>query len=268
MNFSTKICAHTLAVAHVRGTLDEFVQWYKRSQRGPNALGMALGGGPINAGKKPSKRKKSNKSKPPVNEVIDMLAEENRVSVVTIQASPATERHNVVPPTQPPVLPTSFFPTEHNLPRHSSVVAPQQMFLPASMEMHQMQNTLAQRFQPQPVSVNVAKPNNFFGLKWVAGTTVSRCYGCNGVIKNPPESIPDDLIVVYRDIRQFRDRNTGQLRVTAEPQNVHFHLRASCIKTKYPSFSGSSALVVPHEFRQHLKYEHIERLNEQFGWLP
>ena len=68
-----------------------------------------------------------------------------------------------------------------------------------------------------------------FTLKWVAGTRVSRCYGCNGEIKNPPESIPDDLIVVYRDRRQFRERLTGQLQFTSEPQNIHFHLRAACI---------------------------------------
>ena len=50
-----------------------------------------------------------------------------------------------------------------------------------------------------------------------------------GEIKNPPESIPDDLIVVYRDRRQFRERLTGQLQFTSEPQNIHFHLRAACI---------------------------------------
>ena len=107
-----------------------------------------------------------------------------------------------------------------------------------------------------------------FRLKWVAGTTVSRCYGCNGEITNPPISIPDDLVVVYRDIRQFRERETGQLRLTTAPQNVHFHLRANCIRARYQNFPGASALFVPQEFRRYFHHEHILRLNAEFGWTP
>ena len=40
----------------------------------------------------------------------------------------------------------------------------------------------------------------------------------------------NDLIVVFRDIRQFRDRQTGQVQFTREPQDVHFHLRAFCLR--------------------------------------
>ena len=39
---------------------------------------------------------------------------------------------------------------------------------------------------------------NNFTLKWLAGTRVTRCYGCRGDIQNPPLDAPDDLIIVYK----------------------------------------------------------------------
>ena len=42
VNSSTKICEHVLAVAQVRGTINEFLAYYKRSKRGPNLLQMSL----------------------------------------------------------------------------------------------------------------------------------------------------------------------------------------------------------------------------------
>ena len=44
----------------------------------------------------------------------------------------------------------------------------------------------------------------------------------NKEIKKPPDSPPDDLAVVYRDIPQFWDQYIGLLQYTNEPQNVHF----------------------------------------------
>ena len=64
VNFSTDICEHVLAVAHnSRLAARIILQWYKKSRRGPKALEMALGSGPKNAGKKPSRRKKTNKTR-------------------------------------------------------------------------------------------------------------------------------------------------------------------------------------------------------------
>ena len=99
------------------------------------------------------------------------------------------------------------------------------------------------------------------------GTRVSRCYECNREIKNHSESIPDDLIVVFRDIRQFRDRQTGQVQFTREPQNVHFYLRAFCLRARYPSFHGASALFIPPDFPGNVRIEHIQRLNAEFGCI-
>ncbi len=149
--------------------------------------------------------------------------------------------------------------------RLTSVVTPQLTLhrnvqgpsLPASAPLVQQQSF----FPPS----TVPSQENLFRLKWVSGTTVSRCYGCGRHIENPPQSIPDDLVVVYRDHRQYRDKETGQIRFTAEPQNVHFHLRIACLRTRYPEFPAS-ALVVPPNFLQYFRQEHVERLNAEFGW--
>ena len=73
INSSTKICEHVLAVAQVRGTINEFLAYYKRSKQGPNLLEMSLGSAPKSAGRKPSHRKKSNKQKPVITEVRNLL---------------------------------------------------------------------------------------------------------------------------------------------------------------------------------------------------
>ncbi|CAB4038427.1 Hypothetical predicted protein, partial [Paramuricea clavata] len=73
--------------------------------------------------------------------------------------------------------------------------------LPASARLVQQQSF----FPPS----TVPSQENLFKLKWVPGTTVSRCYGCCRDMKNPPHSIPDDLVVVYRDHRQYRERESG-----------------------------------------------------------
>lgn len=103
-----------------------------------------------------------------------------------------------------------------------------------------------------------------FNLKWVPGTTVSKCYGCHNKIENSPQALPDDLIIVHRDIREYRDRITGQLQRSTSAQNVHFHLRASCVSRRYPDFHARNLQVQP-QFIPLLRPEHFERLFNEFG---
>ena len=80
--------------------------------------------------------------------------------------------------------------------------------------------------------------NNFL-LKWVNGTTVSKCYGCNGRIPNPPTTPLENLIIARKDVRHYRHRTTGQLQCSSQPQNLHFHLSLRCVVAKYPMFLRS-----------------------------
>ncbi len=115
-----------------------------------------------------------------------------------------------------------------------------------------------------PSSLSCQRPT--FCLKWLPGTSVSRCYGCSQAIINPPLPGADDIVVVFRDIREFHDRLTGQRRLTGTPQNVHFHLRASCLRARYPLFN-KSMLHIPQELFAFLRSEHYQRLMDEFEWL-
>ena len=95
-------------------------------------------------------------------------------------------------------------------------------------------------YQPPTIQQNQQQPQvqrNSFFLKCKAGTTVSKCYGCCKKIPNPLKLAPDDLVMAYKDIRQFADPVTGVLRYSDAPQNVNFHLRSVCVRTRYPNFN-------------------------------
>jgi len=111
-------------------------------------------------------------------------------------------------------------------------------------------------------------PMRAFCLKWVSGTKVSKYYGCYGYgcndnIANPPRVKEEDLIIVYRDFRQYRNQ-AGQLTVTPDVQNIHFHLNTNCVRKRYPNFSGIN-VVVPNDFMPLLMQEHVDCIRNQIG---
>ena len=299
VNISTRICEHILAVAQTEGSLNEFFAWYKRSKRGPRLLDMALGSAPKSAGRKPSNRKRSNRQKSRVTEVRDLLPEDDHGFSNTqaeripqsIVPTPITSNNRNIPAPNSlrqtairenqslQAVAQQSSSTVRNINSAANTQPTQVVFnvptIPANHNGPPRQTTSRESHSPVLVQQNSAIVRNtipaantqsgaIFRLKWVPGTRISRCYGCNKEIKNPPDSPPDDLVVVYRDIRQYRDRNTGRLQYTNEPQNVHFHLRASCIREKYPSFVGKELIVTP-EIHTHLRVEHIRRLVDEFN---
>lgn len=70
---ATRICEHTLAVAGRTGTLKDFIAWFGRAKKGATVVDLAMQGGPKSAGKKPSRRKRSNAKKVVIEERIDLL---------------------------------------------------------------------------------------------------------------------------------------------------------------------------------------------------
>lgn len=112
---------------------------------------------------------------------------------------------------------------------------------------------------------NTGSTNSFL-LKWLVGTNISRCYGCGGAIPNPHQDVPDDSVIVYRDFRRYRDRQTGHLQCTGAPQNVRSHL-VVLVSGQDTPFMGS-LLIVPMEFTVCFCVEHISELLSKFGWTP
>ena len=105
--------------------------------------------------------------------------------------------------------------------------------------------------------------NNFF-LKWVNGTTVSMCYGCNGKIPNPPTTPLENLIIARKDVRYYRHRTTGQLQCSSQPQNLHFHLSLRCVVANYPMFLRSD-LIIDQDVYTYLTPEHKMKLFSDFN---
>ena len=379
INRSTKICEHTLAVAHVSGTLKEFLIWFGRTRKRPNMMGMVEDGGPKSAGKKRSTRKRSNIKSRPINEYVDIFDREeherheknmiqnavdtsfpsmvpspftDQISTVfsqpirpcsssaypaplhsssshsmssLYQVRPTTPSSSSVPSLSVPAYPAPLHSSSsHSMsspyqirpttpssssvpslsvpaypaPLHSSsshsMSSPYQvrpttpssssvpsLSVPAysaplhSSSSHSMSSPYQLRpttprqhpeCQPSGIFQPPSTPGpNKFNLKWVSGPRVSKCYGCDMKISNPPEFVPDDLIVVYRDVREYRDRITGQIHRSASAQNVHFHLRAGCILKRYPHFNPG-LLNISADFIRSMLPEHLQRLFTEFGW--
>ncbi|XP_028413858.1 uncharacterized protein LOC114536703 [Dendronephthya gigantea] len=288
INYATKICEHTLAVAQVRGTLSELLTWFKRRKKRPAMMEMVEQSGPKTAGRKPSQRKRTNVKRPTVNEYVDLLRPPTSQMLPDV---PSTIQHASIPSTniytQPPtfssvermtqVMPTapdtSTFQTDYpsmatGFPIPGSYSIPQQC----------TNQHLSENFQFSPVSSvtlsdqshmnaqgSVGLPESYFYLKWVEGTRVSKCYGCDGVIQNPPTHRPDDLIIVCRDMREYRDRLTGQRQKSNTVQNVHFHLYKECVIRRYPNFHVGLLKIDGFQIN-HLQPEHLQRLATNFGW--
>ena len=91
-----------------------------------------------------------------------------------------------------------------------------------------------------------------------------KCYGCGNAIQNPPVSLDESLIVVYRDKRYYYFN--GQMNVTPNAENIHFHLKQYCIKIRYPMFLPATLVIppaIPH--RQYLTSKHKSDLSNEFG---
>lgn len=371
VNRSTKICEHILAATQENGSLQQFLTWFGRSRKRPNFLGMVEQGGPKNAGKKPSSRKRSNAKSKPVEEYADIFERETYEANSYVSHSNFTgsvhmdPEHLLLPSMVFPSCPRQAYPSTSTLastsairpasfsvstaPCGTSVTSPPfassnvpsstitssvsgprlTLFSPTLGESNNAEpstdcyprsilstpfsspsisctptfsvdNSLPRQclFRPQPqgFSHSVTSPNQSptqpcagsifrttqhgvassafstanalerFNLKWVPGTRVSKCYGCGNKIENPPQALPDDLIIVYRAVREYRDRITGQLQTSTSAQNVHFHLRAACVSKRYPDFHPGLLDVQPHFIRL-LRPEHFQRLFSEFGWV-
>lgn len=222
---STKLCSHIIAVGHVTGKLHHLINWFKGlKSKGASITALALSGAAPGVGSKRG-RKRSNAVKPTPTTYVDML-NDNFPNVISPVFSPpvtqfAQSRDNSI----------QLTPTE---PFQQSCHGPSQQIFPGS--------------SPPMVP---SQQENSFCLKWLYGTTVSKCYGCNECIQNPPTSSNEALIVVYRDKRWYY--LNGQWNLSGKEENVHFHLRRQCIQMRYPQF-------LPNSFKCFSQKHHNERV--------
>ena len=232
INSRTKICEHVIAVAEKCGKLQQFVEWFRRSKCGASVSALALNGAPKINGKKREWQKK----------------EQQKKSRYRIENS---SLHSLSP--------------NNANGQNEKAINEKHINFHISDQMH------FQEFNNNILSVHSAPPivqqqiSNPFFLKWVSGTTLSKCYGCNGYIPNPPISMLGNLIVARKDIRHYRNRNTGQLQFSSQPQNVHLHLNLRCIQAKYPTFNPCH-LTIDTFIYPYLQPEHKFKLLAEFNF--
>ena len=178
-------------------------------------------------GKKKSTRKRNNAVKVPVTQMIDTL---DQNSSTTKNKVPQTNMNEMI-----------------NLSQILGVLP--------SFELNALAN---QGWCNQPiVSTPSVLPYQGFALKWVNGTTFTRCYGCGMEIPNPPKIPLEELVIVSRDYRDHRHRLTGQIQYSSNSQNVHFHLSVSCVLARCNNFVPAN-VVIPNDFLPYLSNEHKE----------
>ena len=94
-NKTTRICEHVLAVAEKEGTLEEFLNWFKRGRHAANLEKMTMDLGKKQIGKKKSTRKRSNTVKVPVTQIIDILEQNSSTTKNKVPQLNMTEMLNL-----------------------------------------------------------------------------------------------------------------------------------------------------------------------------
>ena len=230
VNVSTKIYEHVLVVAQKKEMVNEFIAWLNKRRKFVSMMDMVEQGGPKTAGKKPSRRKRTNAKTKTMERYVNFFTNEEsftasastqRPTVHPSQSISAFPSRSQMPSTQHhsfhPSQSISAFPLAPQMPstHQPSVYSPSAISAmwtlsvpsthPAAMQGSASQSYVGhyssmanpssyfRAFQTTPRSSTVSQvagvPSSF-GLKWVEGTKVSKCYGCGGIIKNPPNLVP------------------------------------------------------------------------------
>ena len=83
-------------------------------------------------------------------------------------------------------------------------------------------------------------------------------------IPNPPKIPLQELVIVLRDYREYRNRLTGQIQYSSNIKNVHFHLSVSCALARCNNFVPAN-VVVTTDFLPYLSNEHKKIIKNELG---
>ena len=111
----------------------------------------------------------------------------------------------------------------------------------------------------KPASPDPLPGSYMIALLDYCSSNVSKCFGCNGALKQskdvPPP--PQDMVVVSKMKRTYRGTD-GTMR-EGSLSNVYFHFNEQCVKSK-DSYFVPSLLFCPNDLTPHLHNEHRDRL--------
>lgn len=95
------------------------------------------------------------------------------------------------------------------------------------------------------------------------------CYGCDHPLRPKPTCrpsdvvppVPFDVVLCHKELRMYKTKE-GALTFSAQPQNVYYHLKKSCVIAKNPTFSMEQLSVK----LSGLHWKHAEQLQNEFGF--
>ena len=270
---STKICAHSSAVAEKCNKLQNFLTWFKGRSHTLTTTSYVTCDSAPTVGKK-SQKPSTSRRKGGRGQAISIVPRPN-ASEQALPPSVSPTPPLVLPPSEAqspfhapppsPVMSHSAAPPPFAAPPPSQVLPPYAALPPVVSQPSEL--SLTSLSSPSDVSNalgRVPNPSPLPGQFIVCPLRfcppqVSMCYGCSNSLK-PGGQIPlppRDLVVVSNMMRSFQ--HGGQWK--SKQSNVYFHCSAACIRAKQPSFTYCT---MPWFIRSMLPDQQLEALIQLF----
>ena len=228
LNFKlTGICSHTVAVAHLNNSLQQFISWFTKAKKKPNFTKVAVHDMPAGRGRKGTQAPRKRKKQEPVTNRIDRFSTDqtgNSSFTFNIQAatySPYNYMYNNKPPS------TSWIPSYPDW-SPDSYMSPSMFPPPPPLPPPLPPPPSTLRTTPPPMAEE-ASP---FNLCFISGN-IAKCAGCNNKYIKPPTP-PYDLCVQHREWRSYTPPG-GDKQSKFSP--AHYHVNLLCIRRNWPTFN-------------------------------
>ena len=125
-------------------------------------------------------------------------------------------------------------------------------------------------YQPRVAGMDVPHPSeSHYTCTWINETRSFMCYGCDHPVRPKPTGRPSDVVppapfdvvLCHKELRMYKTKE-GTLTFSAQPQNVYYQLKKSCVLVKNPTFSMEQLSVK----LSGLQRKHAEQLQKEFGF--
>jgi hypothetical protein len=272
-----RICSHTLAVSEKRGSLRQYLQWFRKNRKTGSITNMADVGMPKSSGqKKKATQKRKGRANIPTAEVQTSLPAQTRwsfpsnelqspVHVPSSGNCSANTTSNIANSSvtsinnYQPALSTQTSAGQHGLPVYPlPCFRPPQIPQIPTFTLFDAYSPTSTKPDPHPGSFEVT-------LIHLCDPRVSTCHGCGQRIRTPGMLLPPptDVVVVTKMRRDYivagGEKRQGKL------GNVYFHTNLSCIRAKQANFMLNIVFVQPH-VRHMLTPLHKQHLLTSIGF--
>ena len=265
---SMGLCAHSVAVAHSNGKLQEFVNFVKKKKKVPNVTALVTTTMPKGRGRKggaPPRKKHSSQPAESCTRVAMNVGTQVVSDVRSVGTAAVMYPHapsfpaSLPPPPQPPAPP-----------QHPPQASPFQYCVqpyysnPSGVHFspgptRDPWNYNPWSFPPYSQSYSPADDVNPFSLCFIKGN-ISVCIGCkNRYPKNAQP--PDDLCIRHQEWREFTP--SGSEIAQSKFSNVYYHCKPQCVWLRCTNFVP--AQLDTSEIKDQLANTHKEYLALHFG---